>query len=114
MGNSQAASLIDAVASAFSPPTDDINPIIQQSELRPGQPYLSGAHILSTQRPPWERAYVMQGLAMQTTNNMYISAPEANQKSIITHKTQQIVQAAVTGSGSAPTTGIFTGVEDHC
>jgi hypothetical protein len=107
------ASLIDAQPSSLQPGyggTAGIN----QYVLRPGQPYLSGAHILSAVKALSGVPYWMAGLAIQTCNNMYITAPEPAQKSKITHSASQLYTAGQYAVGQAPTSGIFTGVEDTC
>lgn len=108
------ATLIDALASAFTPHPYDINAEIGQYNIRPGQPYLSGAHTITAEIGPFGVPYWMQGLAVQTCTNMYISAPEPPIASTITHSAQQTISAGQYAVGAAPTSGIFTGVEDTC
>lgn len=114
MGNKNPASLIDAGQSTFMPHGNDINAVIGQYNIRPGQPYLSGAHTITAVNGPFGIPYTMQGLAIQTCNNMYISAPEPPIASTITHSAKQTVSAGQWAVGAAPTSGIFTGVEDSC
>lgn len=107
------ATLIDAQDSVLQPPyagTAGLN----EYELRAGQPYLSGARVLSVVRAVAGIPYTMVGLAVQTCTNMIISAPEPQKKSEITHQAVQSVSAGQYGVGQAPTSGIYTGVEDAC
>ena len=108
----QPASLIDQQHSVLQPATGALG--INQYEIRPGQPYLSGAHTLSANNGPFGVPYWMSGLAVQTCNNQIITAPVPQKKSIITHQAKQIYSAGQYVVGQAPTSGVFTGVEDHC
>lgn len=93
---------------------DDINPIIDQYVLRPGHPYLSGASTLTALVGPFGVPYHMQGLALQTCVNRYISAPSPWRASTITHSTKTLSTTGQYAIGAAPTSGIYTGVEDSC
>ncbi len=114
--NKAPASLIDAFQEVIQGETqsDDINPIIDQYVLRPGAPYLSGAHTMNAATGPFGVPYWMQGLAVQTCNNAYYTAPAPWQANIIIGAANTINSAGQYGIGAAPTAGIFTGVEDHC
>lgn len=112
--NKTVAALIDATKSVFQPQPADVNTTLEQYVARPGQPYLSGAHTVTAQLGPFGVPYWMQGLPVQTCNNEYITAPVPQEKSAITHQAQLLYAAGQYGIGSAPTNGIFTGVEDHC
>lgn len=89
---------------------------LEQYVLRPGAPYLSPAFIIDTypNLGPWGIPYHMQGLAVQTTTNMIITAPEPWRASAITHSTKTLSTKGQYVAGAAPTTGIYTGVEDSC
>lgn len=108
----QPASLIDQQTSTLQPKSGA--PGINQYVLRPGQPYLSPAHTLTANNGPFGVPYWMSGLAVQTCNNMYITAPVPQKKSTITHQAKQLYSAGQYAIGAAPTSGVFTGVEDHC
>lgn len=112
--DSTPASLIDAQSSVLQPPYNGTDGLDQYVVRQGTRPYLSGAYIMSAVRAVAGVPYWMAGLAMQTCTNMYISAPEPATKSQITHQAQQSISAGQYGVGAAPTSGIFTGVEDHC
>jgi hypothetical protein len=112
--NSMSPALIDQQDSVFTGTSSDITPVIEQYSLRAGTPYLSPSHIISAVLGPWGVPYWMQGLAMQTTNNNYINAPRPYLASSITHQAGNLYTAGQYGIGQAPTSGVFTGVEDHC
>lgn len=111
--NKTVAALLTAVG-ITPPPDTGINGTLDKYVLREGQPYLSPAHIMSTDNGPWGVPYWMEGLALQTCVNMYVSAPEPWQKSTITHQAQTTYTAGQYGNGQAPTSGVYTGVEDSC
>jgi hypothetical protein len=91
----------------------DINQLLQQEELRPGAPYFNPAHIVSAVKHGYGVPYWMQGLPMASWPNLYIAAPD-RLKDTQFHTAQLLQANAVVGSGAAPTSGIYTGVEDHC
>lgn len=96
-------------------PADDINPIIDQYELRPGnRPYLSPVYVTTAVNGPFGVPYWVEGLPIQTCNMSIITAPDPGQKSAITHQAKLVYQAGQYGVGTAPTTGIYTGVEQEC
>ena len=111
--NKQPSTLLPA--GVINPPANTgINGTIDKYILRPGIGYLTGAHILSTQDGPWGVPYWMQGIAMQTFNNQTITAPTPWQKDIQYHLVGQLSTAGQYGIGTAPTSGVYTGVEDSC
>lgn len=119
MGNRTVPALIDQQPSQLPrelPNRDDINPYISTYNVRYINPYLSGNYIIEALPTlgPWGIPYVMQGLAVQTCEEMFISTPEPNMRGIITHRADALSNAGQTPIGTAPTTGIYTGVEDHC
>lgn len=96
---------------------DDINPIISQYVQRPGQPYLSGAFIISAQSGPYGLyGYGGQsiGLATQTCNTQIITVPDAYQKKSTAFTVPTAPLSSQYGVAGAPTAGIYTGVEDSC
>jgi hypothetical protein len=109
--NKTPATLLDAQLSVIGPRQPEA---IQQYVLRAGAPYLSPQFI--SQAPTHQSGvpYWMQGIAMQTCNTLQISAPEPYQKSSITHSSPTVYQAGQYAIGSAPTTGVYTGVEGAC
>lgn len=111
--NKAPSTLLEGIVESIpSPAMDDINPTLQQYQLRPGIPYYSPAHITTAVNGPFGVPYWMQGLAIQTTNNMYIDAPQPFQASTITHPAETLYSAGQYGIGSAPVSGIYTGVEE--
>ena len=93
---------------------DDINPLISQYVLRESTPYLSGAYTLTAVLGPFGNMGWIQGLAYQTTENVTYGTTTPNVKSMIVHKANLIQNAGQAPIGQAPTSGIFTGVEDGC
>jgi hypothetical protein len=87
---------------------------IRQYEERPSIPYSSPAFQVTPQFGPFGVPYWMQGFPMQTCNMQTITAPLPYQKSKITHAVGQSYRHANTAIGQAPTSGIYTGVEDSC
>ena len=116
--NRQPASLLDQQTSTIGGlGQDDITGIIDQYQLRVGtRYYLSPATIVSNigLLGPWGVPYWMQGLATQTCNNNYITAPTPWQAAQITHEVKPLYAAGQFAVGQAPTSGVFTGVEDSC
>lgn len=108
------AALIDAGSSSLVTVHSDINAVINQYTTRYGVPYFSPSYVMTVGNGPFGVPYHMQGLAMQTCNNMYISAPEAYHKSTIYHSAKTLHTAGQYVIGQAPTAGVYTGVEDHC
>ena len=96
----------------YQPPDSGINGILDKYVIRPGIEYLSGASIMESVRGPYGVPYWMEGLAMQTCNNQYITAPTPWQKSLQFHTTPVTYTAGQYGNGGAPTKGVYTGVED--
>lgn len=111
--DSQPAALLP-YAPNIQPGPGDINAALDQQMVRPGQPYFSAAYIMSADLGPWGVPYWMRGIPLQTCTNMYITAPGPWQKSIITHAAQLAYSAGQYAVGSAPTGGVYTGVEDSC
>ncbi len=93
---------------------DDINATIDQFVLRAGAPYLSPAHTMTAIIGPFGVPYWMRGLATQTTAVMKISAPEPYLASTITHAANTLYSLGQYGIGTAPTSGVYTGVEGSC
>lgn len=96
----------------YQPPDYGINGVLDKYVLRPGQPYFSGASIMESATGPYGVPYWMTGLAMQTCNNQYITAPTPWQKDLQFHTVGGLYTAGQYGNGGAPTKGVFTGVED--
>lgn len=111
--NKQSAQLIPAVG-IQPPPDTGINGVLDKYVQRVNSTYLSPANTLYYQSGQFGVPYWMQGLALQTCVNMYISAPEPWQKNILTHQVSTIYNAGQYGNGQAPTNGVYTGVEDGC
>lgn len=91
----------------------DINQLLQQEELRAGRPYLSPAHIVSADDGGFGVPYWMSGLPMAPWPHLSIAAPD-RLKDTQFHTAQLLQSNPIFGSGQAPTSGIYTGVEDHC
>lgn len=104
--------LIDANVPTLDPSSPDA--ILSQYNLRIGSNYLSPSYITTTSVGPFGVPYWMQGIALQTCNNNYITVPTPFQNSIITHAANAIYTAGQFAIGQAPTSGIYTGVEDNC
>src|SRR5512146_2711391 len=119
MGNKTVPALIDQQPSQLPrelPNRDDINTYISIYNTRFINRYLSGNYIIEELPTlgPFGVHYVMQGLAVQTCEEIYISTPEPNMRGIITHRADTLSNAGQAPIGQAPTAGIYTGVEDHC
>lgn len=97
-------------------PPDDITPVIQTYNTRYATPYLSGAAIIDAYegKAPHGIPYWMTGIQMQTCNNQSITAPRPYMKSSMTHIARPISQVGQAPALQAPTSGIFTGVQDQC
>lgn len=91
----------------------DILDLLRQQEIRPGAPYFSPAHMMQVDRGSFGVPYWIDEFPLQGMFPLTISAPDAPH-SVAQYTAQQQIQTAVIGSGSAPTSGIYTGVEDHC
>lgn len=92
-----------------------LDPEIAHYTLRAGAPYLSPTNV--TTRPPgiYGVPYWMQGFALQTCNLFVTTAPPNTQAQLYRTPTQPIAKAPPTGS--APTTGVYTGishVQEQC
>lgn len=95
-----------------------IDPILgelAQQEVRAGATYFSPAHLVNYQKhwygvPFW---MIPAGLPYQQMYLATFSAPAQPHMQSLTI-TGGTLQAAVLGSGQAPTSGIYTGVEDSC
>lgn len=93
----------------------DINQLLGQLEQRPGAPYYSPAHLLNAPGHMSGIPYTMQGLPMASWPGVSYGSPEAAiERPIYTVAAQQIPQVLGTQNATAPTAGIYTGVEDHC
>ena len=92
----------------------DMNALISQYDVRPGQVYLSGAHVITAQVGPFGVPYWGTGLAIQTTKVALYSAPEPYRNDIQYRVAQQTYTTPVMGTGQAPTSGVYTGVVDDC
>ena len=112
------ASLLDPGTVDFDTASwnNDTTDVINQYQQRACVPYFSPAHIIQAFPilGPFGIPYKMFGLPVQTCTNMYISAPTPYQASSITHQANTLYTAGQYGIGQAPTSGIFTGVEDKC
>lgn len=92
-----------------------VNDALRQEQVRAGATYYSPAHLMNVVKHHYGTPYWMQpaGLPIQTMMNVTVSAP-ARQSSKAVYSATGAIQTTVIGSGSAPTSGIYTGVEDHC
>lgn len=108
--NKQPAALLTANYSEHSPDYLGIN----QYEFRVGAPYLSPEKVVYYAGGPFGVPYWMEGIAVQGTNFGYITAPTPWQASIITHSANTLYTAGQVAYGQAPTSGVYTGVEEAC
>ncbi len=84
-------------------------------EWRTSTPYASPAHQVTPEFGPWGVPYWMQEHQFfQTTEWFTYSAPLPPTKSHIFHQVRPYLNAGQAPIGAAPTSGIYTGVEDSC
>lgn len=111
--NKTVAALLTAVG-IQQPPDTGINGVIDKYVQRVGSTYLSPAHTMNVENGPFGVPYWMEGLPIQTCNNMTITAPGPWQKNIMFQKSPVTYTAGQYAIGQAPTRGVYTGVEDGC
>lgn len=94
----------------------DINQLLNQDEIRPGDTYYSPAHLVNWQKHQYGTPYWQEpgGIPLQTMLAVTVSAPIHRLKNVNFYPIHQQHFVAQTGYGAAPTSGIYTGVEDHC
>lgn len=92
-----------------------INQELSTLIARTSVPYLSPLRVTGTVNGPWGFPWTMTGLLLQTCDLKIVTAPEPTHKSGRekgdAHTLYTAGQYAV---GSAPTKGVFTGVEEAC
>lgn len=96
---------------------DDINAILAQDEIRPGYTYNSPAHLVNWIKHQYGTAYWMEpgGIPLQTMLSVTVSSPTYKRlKNVNFYPIHQPHMQTVIGYGQAPTSGIYTGVEDNC
>jgi hypothetical protein len=91
----------------------DINDLLNESEVRPGQPYFSPAHVVTVDTGPHGVRLWIGAPQMMQFFPVQLSAPDITIKSVQTHTVQPLSVASISGSGQAPTIS-YTGVEDMC
>jgi len=107
------ASLIQADLGHHQSHPDVDNLGISQYEVRAGQVYRAGAEVVSWVGGPWGVPWWAEPIALQSTFLGYITAPAPWQKTILFQQQNTPLYTAVQAPfGSAPTTGVFTGVEE--
>jgi hypothetical protein len=87
---------------------------LEQNEVRSGATYYSPAHLVNYQKPYHGVPYWMTPGGIEPYQ-MYIAtffAPLSTYGAAT--PATGVQQTAIYGSGQAPTSGIYTGVEDHC
>lgn len=95
---------------------DYLSEQIAQYEIRESIPYQSAAYQVGADFGPWGVPYwtTTNPLQFGTLNTDIIAAPPPPQKSVIFHHTPVIRNAGQFMIAQAPTSGIYTGVEDSC
>ena len=95
-----------------SPDVDNLG--ITQYEVRPGRVYLNPAEIIDWSGGPWGVPWWAHQIALQTTFLGIITAPTPWQKSIqFQFQNTPLYTAGQAPFGSAPTSGVFTGVDEE-
>ena len=93
----------------------DINKQLAEWIWYPGAPYPEPAHIMSADAGPAGQApWTMQGFNFQSMLGVTVSAPALAKAVPEFHTALVLPNTVVIGSGQAPTSGIYTGVEDSC
>lgn len=91
-----------------------VNEELSNLIARTSVPYLSPLRVTSTANGPWGFPWMMVGIAIQTCNFGSITAPEPTKKSGRERVANTLYTAGQYVVGSAPTKGVFTGVEEGC
>lgn len=93
----------------------DINKFLHEGSWIPGSPWFQPAHIMSASTGAHSQApWTMQGYNNLPWLAVTVSAPALAKARPEYHTAQTITQSQVLGVGQAPTSGIYTGVEDVC
>jgi hypothetical protein len=91
----------------------DINDLIHRSRFVPGNPYWQPDSIVTADQGPYGVPYTTPLIPLQNCVPAYLSVSDP----IYAHpdlQAQAVQTTPVIGWGAAPTSGIYTGVEDHC
>ena len=89
----------------------DPNEIITQYYIRPGATYFSPVAQIRTEKAQSGVPFWMQPFPLMTCEVMRIDVPDPYQKNINFKHVEGWHNSGYIGTGSAPTQGIYTGVE---
>jgi hypothetical protein len=89
--------------------------LLQEYQWRVGTVYPSAKYILEAPKPQQATPYHTPAIAMRTTHQMYVSAPDYGWKANQLYPSKQPkLNNLGSGYGQAPTQGVYTGIPSGC